>query len=47
LAYLFLKNARECPHTLLKMPTGEVRSAFSLDPDGMLIQLNELVEDKA
>ena len=35
------------PHTLIKTPTGEVRSAFSLDPDGMLIQLDEIVEDKA
>ncbi len=34
-------------HTLIKTPTGEVRSAFSLDPDGMLIQLDEIVEDKA
>jgi glyoxylase I family protein len=33
------------PHTLLKMPTGELRSAFCLDPDGMLIQLDEIRED--
>jgi len=35
------------PHTLIKTPTGEVRSAFSLDPDGILIQLDEIVEAKA
>ncbi len=35
------------PHTLIKTPTGEGRSAFSLDSDGMLIQLDEIVEAKA
>lgn len=35
------------PHTLLKTPTGTMRSAFSLDPDGILIQLDEIVEDHA
>jgi len=35
------------PHTLLKTPTGTIRSAFSLDPDGILIQLDEIVEDHA
>ena len=34
------------PHTLLKTSTGELRSAFSLDPDGMIIQLDEIVENK-
>jgi catechol 2,3-dioxygenase-like lactoylglutathione lyase family enzyme len=34
------------PHTLLKTSTGELRSAFSLDPDGMIIQLDEIVESK-
>jgi catechol 2,3-dioxygenase-like lactoylglutathione lyase family enzyme len=32
------------PHMLLQTPTGGVRSAFSLDPDGILVQLDELVE---
>jgi catechol 2,3-dioxygenase-like lactoylglutathione lyase family enzyme len=35
------------PHMLLQTPTGEVRSAFSLDPDGILVQLDELVENNA
>jgi catechol 2,3-dioxygenase-like lactoylglutathione lyase family enzyme len=35
------------PHTLLQTPTGTMRSAFSLDPDGILIQLDEIVGDNA
>jgi extradiol dioxygenase family protein len=35
------------PHTLLKTPTGAVRSAFSFDPDSILIQFDEVVEDQA
>jgi glyoxylase I family protein len=31
------------PHVLLQTPTGGVRSAFSLDPDGIIVQLDELV----
>jgi hypothetical protein len=35
------------PHMLLQTPTGGVRSAFSFDPDGILVQLDELVGDTA
>jgi hypothetical protein len=31
------------PHMLLQTPMGGVRSAFSLDPDGILVQLDELI----
>jgi catechol 2,3-dioxygenase-like lactoylglutathione lyase family enzyme len=34
----------EPPHTLMTTPEGTVRAAFSQDPDGIIIQLDEFVE---
>jgi catechol 2,3-dioxygenase-like lactoylglutathione lyase family enzyme len=33
----------EPPHTLITTPEGTVRAAFAQDPDGIIIQLDELV----
>lgn len=31
------------PHALMETPAGVMRSAFAVDPDGILVQLDELV----
>jgi hypothetical protein len=34
------------PHTLAKTKEGTIRSAFAQDPDGILLQLDEMVPAK-